>query len=56
MASSVSYLGHVIDAEELHPLPDNVQAIEEAPTPRNVTELKSYLGLLTKFMASFCLI
>ena len=46
---SVSYLGHKIDAEGLYPLPDKLQAIKEAPTPRNVTDLKSYLGLLTYY-------
>ena len=46
MAPSVSYLGHKIDAEGLHPLPDKLQAVKEAPTPQNVSELKSYLGLL----------
>lgn len=49
MAPSVAYLGHVIDAEGLHPLPDKVHAIQQAPTPKNVTELKSYLGLLTYY-------
>ena len=49
MAPSVAYLGHVIDAEGLHPLPDKVQAVQQAPTPRSVTELKSYLGLLTYY-------
>ena len=49
MASSVSYLGHKIDAEGLHPLPDKLQAVKAAPTPRNVSELKSYLGLLTYY-------
>ena len=28
---------------------DKVRAIEAAPTPTNVTELKSYLGLLTYY-------
>ena len=49
MVPSVSYLGHQIDASGLHPLPDKVRAIEEAPAPNNVTELKSYLGLLTYY-------
>ena len=46
---SVSYLGHKIDAEGLHPLPDKVQAIQEAPSPTNVQELKAYQGLLTNY-------
>lgn len=45
MAPSVTYLGHLIDAAGLHPLPEKVRAIQEVPTPRNVSELKSYLGL-----------
>ena len=49
MASSVIYLGHMIDAEGLHPVQDKVKAITDAPNPRNVTELKSYLGLLTYY-------
>ena len=46
MVPTVSFLGHRIDADGLHPLDDKVRAIEAAPTPTNVTELKSYLGLL----------
>ena len=49
MAPSVSYLGHVIDEKGLHPLPEKVEAIRQAPTPKDVTELKSYLGLLTYY-------
>ena len=57
MASSVIYLGHMIDAEGLHPVQDKVKAITDAPNPRNVTELKSYLGLLTyysRFLPNLC--
>ncbi|PIK56483.1 hypothetical protein BSL78_06598 [Apostichopus japonicus] len=42
-------LSHVIDEKGLHPMPEKVKAIKEAPAPRNVTELKSYLGLLTYY-------
>ena len=49
MVPSVSYLGHKIDAEGLHPLPDKLQAVKEASTPRNVSELISYLGLLSYY-------
>ena len=49
MAPSVEYLGYKIDAEGLHPLPEKVRAIERAPKPRNTTELKAYLGLLTYY-------
>lgn len=49
MARSVPYLGHVIDGEGLHPLLEKVEAIRQAPTPKNVTKLKLYLGLLTYY-------
>ena len=49
MASSVVYLGHRIDAQGLHPLTEKVKAIQEAPKPNNVSELKAYLGLLSYY-------
>ena len=47
--SSVVYLGHRIDKEGLHPTDEKVAAITRAPAPTNVTELKSFLGLLTYY-------
>ena len=49
MAASVEYLGYVIDADGLHPLPEKVRAIRKASQPRNIAELKAYLGLLTYY-------
>ena len=46
---SVSYLGHLIDQVGLHPLQEKVKAVKEAPSPKIVSELKSYLGLLTYY-------
>lgn len=46
---SVEYLGHIIDSDGLHPSEAKVKAIREAPTPTNVTELKSFLGLLNYY-------
>ena len=61
MALDANYLGHRIDAEGLHPLSDDMRAIQEAPAPRIVSELKSYLGYLTllweipgKFVINSC--
>ena len=48
-APEVVYLGHRIDAAGLHPTTEKVQAVRDAPVPRNVTELKSYLGLLNYY-------
>ena len=46
---SITYLGHVIDKEGLHPTQEKIQAIKEAPRPRNVTELRSFLGLINYY-------
>ena len=47
LAPSVKYLGHWIDVDGLQPIQEKVKAIKDAPPPKNVHELKSYLGLLT---------
>ena len=49
MLSEVQYLGHTISAEGLKPSKSKVKAIEEAPVPRNVSELKSFLGLVNYY-------
>ncbi|KAL4009386.1 hypothetical protein ACER0C_003238 [Sarotherodon galilaeus] len=45
----VEYLGHIVDAQGLHPVEKKVKAIMDAPTPTNVTESKAYLGLLNDY-------
>ena len=49
MSAQVKYLGYVIDERGLHPNPERVKAIVEAPTPRSTSELKSFLGLLNYY-------
>ena len=44
--TSVEYLGYIIDNSELYLSHSNVKAIQEAPAPLNVTELRSFLGLV----------
>ena len=39
----------MIDKEGLHPTQEKVRAIKEAPTPRNVEELRSFLGLVNYY-------
>ena len=38
----IEYLGHIIDKDGLHPTTEKVRAIQEAPKPRNVGELRSF--------------
>ena len=49
LAPSVTYLGHQIDAEGIHPIDEKVEALQEVPIPQNVSELKSYLGPLSYY-------
>ena len=49
LVPSIIYLGHKIDSEGLHPLPAKIEAISNASTPKNVTELKAFLGLLNYY-------
>ena len=49
LQSSVEYLGHRVDAEGLHPTTDKLNAVLDAPVPKNVRELRSFLGLLNYY-------
>ena len=40
--AEIEYLGHKMDETRLPPFPDKVQAIQDAPTPQCVHELKLY--------------
>ena len=46
---SVEYLGHRITAQGLQPTQEKIQAIQNAPPPQNVSQLKSFLGLLNYY-------
>ena len=39
----------MIDKDGLHPTQEKVHAIKEAPSPRNVEELRSFLGLINYY-------
>ncbi|VDH98121.1 Hypothetical predicted protein [Mytilus galloprovincialis] len=49
LAPEVVYLGHRIDQYGIYPVESKVKAITEAPEPKNVTELKSDLGMLNYY-------
>ncbi|KAK3100735.1 hypothetical protein FSP39_024398 [Pinctada imbricata] len=49
MALEVVYLGHKINAKGVFPVKDKVEAIKNAPQPRNVSELKAFLGMLNYY-------
>ena len=39
LAPSITYLGHKIDKEGLHPTDDKVKAVQDAPAPKNIQQL-----------------
>ena len=45
----VQYLGHSIDANGVHATEEKIKAIVEAPVPKNLAELRSFLGLLNYY-------
>ena len=49
MQKSVEYLGHKLDASGLHLTTTKIKAVVDAPTQKNLSELKSYLGLLNYY-------
>ena len=44
-ARKIHYLGHVVSKEGIFPDPDKISAVFEYPTPQNVKEVKTFLGL-----------
>ena len=49
MVDSVEYFGYKLDARGIHPAADKVKAVQGAPEPKDISQLKSYLGLLTYY-------
>ncbi|XP_063545414.1 uncharacterized protein K02A2.6-like [Cydia strobilella] len=49
MQDSIVYVGFIIDKQGLHPDPDKIKAIVEAPAPNDVTQLRSFLGLINYY-------
>ena len=49
LVPEVVYLGHKVNGQGIYPVEGKVTAINEAPVPQTVTELKSYLGMLNYY-------
>ena len=47
---SVEYLGHRISADGVQPTPEKVEAIQKAPVPKDVSQLKSFLGVVNYYI------
>lgn len=48
-STKVHYLGHVISAEGVMADPEKVEAVRGWPTPKNQTEVRSFLGLASYY-------
>ena len=49
LQESVECLGHVISSQGIHPSTKKIEAIQKIAEPTNVTELKSFLGMVVYF-------
>jgi hypothetical protein len=49
LQKSCTYLGHYLDQEGIHPTEDKVIAIRNAPVPTDVSQLRSFLGLINYY-------
>ena len=43
--SEIHYLGHLISADGISPLPDKLDTIQNMPAPKDMKEIKQFLGL-----------
>ncbi|XP_062604323.1 uncharacterized protein K02A2.6-like [Saccostrea cucullata] len=51
MADQVIYMGFLVDKQGIHPTDEKIAAIRDAPRPKDVKEVKAYLGLLNYYGA-----
>ena len=49
LLTAVEYLGHRISAQGLQPTDEKIRAINNAPAPNNISQLKSFLGLINYY-------
>ena len=57
-APEVKYLGHIVSKDGLHPDESKVNAVQNFPVPQDLTQLRSFLGLIgyyRKFVQDFSL-
>ena len=49
LAQEVTYLGFRVNRDGITPLTDRIDSLQKAPAPTNVSELKSFLGMLNYY-------
>ncbi|GFQ72128.1 retrovirus-related Pol polyprotein from transposon 17.6 [Trichonephila clavata] len=56
-ARETKILGHLVSGNGVYPDPDKVKAVSNFPVPKNVRDIRSFLGLCSyfrRFIKSFC--
>ena len=51
LQTEIKYLGFVINEEGRKPDPDKIRPITEMPRPKNITQLRAFLGMVTFYSA-----
>ena len=49
LRKSISFLGHVVDADGIHTMDDKIRAVKNFPTPKTVDNVRSFLGLCSYY-------
>ncbi|XP_058170027.1 uncharacterized protein K02A2.6-like [Anopheles ziemanni] len=47
--TQIEYLGFIVDSQGLRPNPEKIAVIHELPAPRNVSEVRSFLGAVNYY-------
>lgn len=49
LTNKINYCGYVIDRNGLHKAQDKIEVINKMHRPRNITEVRSFLGMLNYY-------
>jgi hypothetical protein len=55
--SEIKYSGHIVDKQGIRPDPKKVEAVQTWPVPKNVHDVRSFLGLISyfrRFIEHYC--
>ena len=50
--TAIQYLGHIVNVQGIRPDPKKVSAVQSWPVPKNVQDVRSFLGLCNYFASS----
>ena len=56
LKDNVKYMGHILSKQGISPVKSKLEAIQQAPRPADVSQLRSFLGMInyySKFIPDF---